>query len=134
MTKKDLQKSLVACVVSTPIRAHQWESLYKAKGFGAKSGEEACPQQGTAGVQRDVETEDAGVGCGQPGVIRRPQRDAGVWLVGLNVGWEGGATSPEVEQLLSLPVTHPLHHRPEPGTEPGQHLFLFLCVRIRIRT
>ena len=101
--------------------------LYEAKSLCLEGCEEACPQHGAAGVQRQIESGDAGVGCGQSGVVRGSDGDAGRRLVRLCVGWEGGATGPEVEQLLSLPHTHPLHHRPEPRLEPHQSFLLFLC-------
>lgn len=100
---------------------------YKAKGPGLEGSQQPHSQSGAAGVEREVETRDARVGCWQAGVVRGTDGDAGGWLVGLCVGRQSGAAGPEVEQLLPLPEAHALHHRPEPGLETCEDLLLFLC-------
>ena len=101
--------------------------LHKTKSLSLQSSEDSSPQQRPAGVEGQVETRDAGVGCGQSRVIWRSDGDAGRWLVGLCVGRQCRTAGPEIEQLLPLSHTHPLHHGPEPALEPRQDLLLFLC-------
>ena len=124
MITKDLQ-------LISHMAGHSNRSLpqfsYKAKGLGLEGGQQSGPKSGAAGVEGEVETGDARVGCWQAGVVRGTNGDARGRLVGFCVGREGGAAGPEVEQLLPLPEAHALHHCPEPRLETCEDLLLLLC-------
>ena len=69
----------------------------EAKGLGLHCRQQSELHQRLAGVERDVQPRNAGVGRGETLVVRWADHDAGWRLVGVDVGREGGAARPEVE-------------------------------------
>ena len=61
-------------------------------------------------------------------VIRGADGDTGRGLIRVHTGREDGGTGPEVEEVLSLSLRHPLYHRPEPTFEPTQLFLILACV------